>query len=406
MHVDLNTGLRSPQQQASPMSVTTVGNVDQKVVGKELSASRVDWRRLRRLALHCGLLVTCAGGTAFYMSSGFSGLLLRADGHVTRERVAVAPAFEGRVVEVLVRPGDHVEKGQKIAVVKSVAVSRTLADLEAEKARLMSKIAGLEARRKVIVDTLPLAKASAERSAAYLEDLRQAETNGLTVRKSLQEMTSASLSAAERAVGLRAEQDSLSIELDANRAALERVTASSNELSATYADGALHASVSGDIGANVAAIGQTLSLGNGGVADIFTGKSFVLAYMPDSYLFDISEGQSVAVKARNEVQNGRIERILPLAQTLPGDLQLPNRALERGRLVRIAMPASDELPVDQRVRVSGCLMDDCRTGFTQAVVQKVASSIGRFYQATISVAAETKGLVERLASASRSNTTF
>ena len=94
-----------------------------------------------------------------------AGLLLRADGHVARERVAVASAFEGRVAEVFVRPGDHVEQGQKIAVVKSVAISRTLAELEAERARLTSKIAQLEARRQVILGTLPLAKSSAERAA-------------------------------------------------------------------------------------------------------------------------------------------------------------------------------------------------------------------------------------------------
>ena len=102
---------------------------------EELSASRVNWKRLRRLALNCGLLACAVSGTVFYMNGGVSGVLLRADGLVLRERVAVAPAFDGRVAQVFVRPGDHVEKGQRIAVVKSVAISRTLADLAAEKAR-------------------------------------------------------------------------------------------------------------------------------------------------------------------------------------------------------------------------------------------------------------------------------
>jgi len=314
------------------MSVIALRNTDQEAAVTELSASRVDWKRLRRFALYCGLLTVGVSGTAFYMSSGFAGLLLRAEGHVARERVAVASAFEGRVAEVFVRPGDHVEQGQRIAVVKSVATGRSLADLEAERARLMSKIAQLEARQKVILGTLPLAKSNAERAATFLQDLDRAQASGLAVRKSLQEMTSASLSAAEHASGLAAEQDSLSVELDAHRAALERVVAAYDELSATYADGMLYASVSGDVGATVASVGQALSTGNGAVADIFTGKSFVLAYLPDSYMFEISAGQSVAVKVRNEVLNGRIERILPLAQNLPGDLQLPNRVLERGRL--------------------------------------------------------------------------
>ena len=388
------------------MSVIALRNTDQETAVTELSASRVDWKRLRRFALYCGLLTVGVSGTAFYMSSGFAGLLLRAEGHVARERVAVASAFEGRVAEVFVRPGDHVEQGQRIAVVKSVATGRSLADLEAERARLMSKIAQLEARQKVILGTLPLAKSNAERAATFLQDLDRAQASGLAVRKSLQEMTSASLSAAEHASGLAAEQDSLSVELDAHRAALERVVAAYDELSATYADGMLYASVSGDVGATVASVGQALSTGNGAVADIFTGKSFVLAYLPDSYIFEISAGQSVAVKVRNEVLNGRIERILPLAQNLPGDLQLPNRVLERGRLVRIALPASNELPIDQRVRVTSCFLTDCRVGLMQAAVQKTRDAIGGLYKAAMSIGTETKGLVERLASAGRSNRTL
>lgn len=388
------------------MSVVTVRNTDQEIVGRELSASRVNWKRLRRLALHGGLVALAVSGTAFYLNSGFSGLLFRADGHVTREQVAVASAFEGRLAEVFVRPGDHVEKGQKIAVVKSVAVGRTLADLEAERARLTSKIAGLEARQKVIFDTLPLAKSSAEQAATYLEDLRRAQANGLAVHKSMQEMTAASLSAAEHEVGLRAELDSLSIELNADRAALVRVTSSYNELSATYDDGALYASVGGDIGATVAPVGQALSTGSAAVANIFTGKSFVLAYLPDSYLFDVSDGQPVAVKAQNEVLNARIDRVLPLAENLPGDLQRPNRMLERGRMVRIALPASNDLAVDQRVRVAGCLLTDCRVGLMQAALRQTGAVIGSLYQTAMSIGTETKAFVERLASAQRSNGTL
>jgi multidrug resistance efflux pump len=388
------------------MSVVAFRNTDREPAVRELSASRVDWKRLRRFGLSCGLLILGIGGTAFYMSSGFAGLVLRVDGHVARERVAVASAFEGRVAEIFVRPGDHVEQGQKIAVVKSVATGRTMAELEAERARLTSKIAQLEARQKVILGTLPLAKSSAERAADFLQDLDRAHATGLAVRKSLQEMTSASLSAAEHASGLEAEQSSLSLELDAHRAALERVISAYDELSATYADGILYASVSGDIGATVAPVGQAVSTANGAVADIFTGKSFVLAYLPDSYLFEISAGQPVAVKAGHEVLNGRIERILPLVQNLPGDLQLPNRALERGRLVRIALSASNELPLDQRVRVTNCFLSDCRLGLMQATLQRTRVAAGGLYEAAMSIGADTKHLFERLASAGRSSRTL
>jgi multidrug resistance efflux pump len=387
------------QELQGAMSVITIRDNDRQTADKELGASRVDWRRLRRLALHVGLVAFAVAGTAFYMNSGFSGLLLRADGHVTRERLAVAPAFEGRVAEMLVRPGDHVTKGQKIAVVKSVAVGRSLADLEAEKARLTSKIAELVTRQRVIFETLPLAVSSAERAAAYLRDLDHAEASGLAVRRSLQEMTAASLAAAEHVASLRAQQDSLSAELDANRTAFERATSAYNELSATYADGALYASVSGEVGANVAAVGQALAMGSGAVADIFAGRSFVLAYLPDSYLFDISEGQPVAIKTRTETVDGRIDRILPLAQNLPNDLQLPNRQLERGRLVRIALPTGSALPIDQRVRVAGCFLNRCDESLLHSILADTSSAVGRLGDVVIGLGTKARNLVERLASA-------
>jgi multidrug resistance efflux pump len=347
----------------------------------ELRASRVSWKRIQRLALYGGLLVCAIGGTVFYLQGGLSGVLLRADGYVMRERVAVAPAFEGRVAQVLVRPGDHVEKGQKIAIVKSVAIGRTLADLAAEKARLMGKIGELQARRQVIADTLPLAKSSATQTAAFLNDLDQARASGLTLNKSVQEMTSASLLAREHAAGLQAEQGSLSVELDADRAALAQAGTAYDELMSTYEDGALYAPVSGDIGGSVAAVGQAVSTGTGGIADIFTGKRFVLAYVPDAYVFEVSEGQNVGVRTQNAVLNGRIDRVLPLAQTLPNDLQAPNRMLERGRLVRIDLLDSNELPVDQRVQITTCFATDCRVGPIEFALDQTRSALGRLFGA-------------------------
>jgi multidrug resistance efflux pump len=344
---------------------------------EQLSASRVDWKGLGRLARTCGLIACVVTGTTFYMNGGFSGIWLRADGIVARERVAVAVPFEGRVTRVFVRPGDRVEKGEKIAVVKSVAISRSLADLAAEKARLTSRIAEIQGRLQVIVGTLPLAKASSTQTATYLRDLNQASASGLAVSKSLHEMTAASLAASERVASLQAQQESLTAELDADRIALAQAATAYDELSATYADGVLYASARGDVGATVAPVGQVLTPGSGNVADVFTGERFVLAYVPNSYLFDISEGQAVGVKARNEVLNGRIDRILPMDQVLPNDLQVPNRMLERGRLVRIALTDSNQLPVDQHVQVTTCFASDCHVGILQAAFRQTHTAIAR-----------------------------
>lgn len=356
------------------------------------SASRVSWTRLRRLALKCGLLASTVSGTVFFMNGGVPAILLRADGLVVREEVAVAPAFDGRVSQVFVRPGDHVEKGQKIAIVKSVTISRTLADLATEKARLISRIAELEARRQVIIDTLPLAKSSADETASYLNSLDKARADGLAINKSVQQMTSASLSATEHVATLQAEQRSLSAELDADRTALGQAASAYDELNAAYADGALYASADGDVGASVVPVGQALSTGSRSVASIFTGDTFVLAYVPDAYLFQISTGQMVGVRVGKAILNGRIDRILPFAEALPNDLQVPNRVQERGRLVRIALLDPNQLPVDQRVQVTTCLMTDCHVGVFQAGIEQAQTALRRLLKAAMSVGSKTEKL--------------
>src|SRR5688500_8936454 len=104
-------------------------------MSNQLQASQVKWKRLRKLVLTT-LVIGSAGGFAVYALGGGS-LMLDADGLVTRQTVAVAsPWPDARIRQINVRPGDWVEAGQEIAVVDSAAMSRSLADLAAEQARV------------------------------------------------------------------------------------------------------------------------------------------------------------------------------------------------------------------------------------------------------------------------------
>jgi multidrug resistance efflux pump len=339
--------------------------------GRDLRASLISWRRLRRILRNGAVTAVVAGVAALYLSDGAPAFMLRADGLVSRDHVTVATPFEGRIASVLVHPGDEVERGQKVAVVESATISRTLSDLSAEKARLTIAIAQLEARRRVVAETLPMAETSANQTSAFMTDLMKASARGLAVNRSLEEMMTASLTALERVATLRAERDALPGELEADWNALNEVKAAYQRLSALYAGGALYANASGIVGSNVAAIGEVIAPGSRGIADIYTGTSFVLAYLPDSYLFNIAEGQTVGVKARNTIFNAMIDRVLPITATLPDDLQNPNKARERGRLVRIALLEPNQLPIEQQIKVIGCYVADCRVGFVQAAASEV-----------------------------------
>ncbi|HEX5846229.1 MAG: HlyD family secretion protein [Rhodoplanes sp.] len=323
----------------------------------QLRASTLAWRRLRRIVMLIGF-VAVLGGLALYFFPG-GGLFFNADGLVFRDHITVSAPYDARIKQVLVRPGDHVDKGQTIAIVESASIYRTLAELSAERARVGSRVAQLEARQKVVGQLLPIAEESANQAKAFLDELSKAGAKGLTVSRSLQEISAAHFTASERVFSLQAEQESLQTELRANKSALDETNLAYDHFQQTYEDGVLRAPVAGYIGGAVASQGEGLVPGKDRVAQIFTGKSFVLAFMPETYLFDVEAGESVAVKARGKTVTGTIQKILPVTEALPPEFQLPGKARNRGQVVRIALQDPDQFAVEEKVRVSGCLLADC-----------------------------------------------
>lgn len=332
-------------------------------MSKELQASQLAWKKLRKILLRTALLAGL-GTVAVYALSGGS-VLLRADGMVTSQRVEVAaPWQDSRIREVYVRPGDWVEAGQKVAVVESAAISRSLADLAAEKARLISQKAQLNARKVAVSTLLPLAEVNANQAQSFLAKLQNASAKGLMLSRALQEMSAASMQASERFLSLQAEQASFAAEAEAEDAALEQVSTAYDNLQRIYDDGVLRAPAAGYVGGKVALVGEVLSAGNDKVASIYAGTSFVLAYIPESYLFDVEEGQKVAIKAHGETIAGYVEKVLPVAESLPPEFQIPTKARGRGQLVRVAFSDEHKLPVEQKVQVTRCYLASCKLGLS------------------------------------------
>ncbi len=324
----------------------------------ELQASKVGWKRLRKLAITATIVAGTVAAATYVRWGGV--VFLSADGLVTSRSVAVAaPWQDARIREVYVRAGDWVTAGQEIAVVESAAMLRSLADLAGEKARMGSRLAQLESRKTVVKTLLPLAEKNSTQAEEFLGTLEKAGANGLAVSKTLQEMTNARMQASDRFLSLKAEQASLDVEIDANRKAFNQVSSAYEDLQRTYGDGILHAPASGLIGSHVAMVGEVLSPGKDKVASIYTGGNFVLAYIPDTYLLDLAKGQRVAVKSRGQSVGGYIEKVLPVTEALPPEFQLPNRVRGRGQLVRIELSEANNFAIDQKVEVTACYFDKC-----------------------------------------------
>ncbi|MFC5320367.1 HlyD family secretion protein [Bradyrhizobium oligotrophicum] len=343
-----------------------------------LNVSQLHWSRLRNLILiSIGLAIALA--TLVYLISG-GVVLMKAAGMVTRERIAIgAPYLETRVREVFVRPGDRVEAGQKIALVESTSVSRTLAELAVEKARLSTRIAAIEARQAAIGILLPAAEANARQTQDYLDKVSGASRSGLVVDKFLTDTSSAAFAAAEKLQSLNAERASLAGELATNQGALKEITDTYQSLQSAYAGGALYAPVAGYVGNKVMSAGAVLGSGGSDIATIYTGPSFILAYLPDNYLLDLKAGERVHVRSYAQSIVGVVEDLLPLTDAMPPEFQIPGDVRQRGQVFKISIPEGVSLPVDQKVKISTCYfhMCDAGSGTIQEIVHRIMNYVER-----------------------------
>jgi multidrug efflux pump subunit AcrA (membrane-fusion protein) len=312
---------------------------------------RLSWRRATGFVIVAGSL----GGTLTYV--GDNTLVMNADGLVLSERIVAAVPYEARIKRLYVRSGDYVHAGDKLAVLESASMSRNLAGLAVERARLTTTIAQLEARRAVVDALFPIAKANGVRLQALVAELERYRERGMTSSVHLQQMTAEAYTAGEKLASLQAEKMSSEEQLHQSRAALVDTNSAYQDLKSMYASGELFAPVSGVVGATIIDSGEVITPGKK-VLEIYTGEPFVMAYLPDGSV-RVREGEHVQVHSASRRTHATVEKILPLAEALPPEFQKPVHARDRGQLLRVTLTDRDAFVTDQKVRVTGCYVADC-----------------------------------------------
>ncbi len=358
----------------------------------ELKVSGVVWKRMLNILL-TGAVFGSIGGGIVYAVTG-DKFVLNAEGLITQDKVVIASPYDARLRQVFMRPGDRVEAGQPIAAVESASLSRTLAELSGERAKLLARNAQIEARASVVEALLPLANEHSKIANDYLVDLKAAKSRGLMIDRTLQEMSSLMLVAQERTLGLGSEMKSLDLEISGNRQALLDLDATYDNLQKIFDQGVLRAPVAGIIGANVGSVGEMLAPGSSKVAQIHTGEAYALAYLPDSYLFDVEEGQPVSVKGRGNTVTAYIKQILPVTEELPIEFQNPNRSRLRGQMVRIELEDKVNFAVDQKIQVTSCYLTGCKRGIV-SIARKAGNSMLAWLNEAVHEARVTEALVRR-----------
>lgn len=321
-------------------------------LGTQQRAGSVKWGRL----VYLGLVGTFLTSLGYYLIG--STVVLAIDGIVLRDRIAVDASYPAKVVEVLVKEGDRVEAGTPLLKLESFDMARQIADLAYRDGELAIREGQLIGKLAVIDAVMPLAERTANESTTTVALFDTVSNQGLVPAMTRGEALRGSLDAVERVADLGSRRDATRIELGLVTEARETSSRARMQLEAIFDDGNVRAAGAGVVGAKVPVPGRVVKFGDE-LMQINGGRSYVLAYLPDQYLFSIREGMAVHVGSGGESARGRIEGVLAVADALPAEFQNMFRPRDRSRLVRIVLDDDHPFAVSQKVRISGCAFGIC-----------------------------------------------
>lgn len=316
------------------------------------------WRNGRWSRRIYVLILACIGLAILNYAVG-DAVILRADGMVVRNRYAVAATYPAKVAAVYVKEGARVEEGQILARLESAEILKDIAQLSLQYADISARDTQIKVRSATNQDLMPLAERHAEQTAGAV---RQYSTmKGLIPTSRQDQALGSEYMTASRLAELKNEARIMEQQLPLMEKAQARAESALLQLDTFYDDGKIRAPVAGIVGAKIPVVGQVAPFGYT-LFDVYGERSSVLAYLPEMYLFPLREGQRVEVSAAGRTRAiGTIEAILPLADALPPEFQNMFRPRDRGRLVRIALPADTKFAVSEKIRVTGCAAGWCWT---------------------------------------------
>jgi len=321
-------------------------------LGKQQRAGSVRWGRL----IYLSMVTAFAGSLLYYL--GGNAFVLSADAIVLRDRYAVDASYPAKVIEVFVKEGDSVKAGTPLLRLESFEMVKELADMAYRNGELAIREGQLTGRLAAIKTIMPLAERTARESTSTVARFDTVSTKGLVSAMTKGDALRGNLAASERVADLESQQTATMIELDLVAQARTVSAGAIEQLGSIYDNGNVRATAEGQVGVKVPIPGQVVSFGDE-LLQINGGNAYILAYLPDQYLFNVEAGMAVNVSGGGTTVRGSVESVLGVADALPAEFQNMFRPRDRSRLVRIALEDAQPFAISQKVRVSGCAFGVC-----------------------------------------------
>ncbi len=312
----------------------------------DVRAGGIAWGRYLYLAMLISLFLFLLN---FFVGSY---LFLKADGLVIKDTYTVSPLYTARIKKVFVKPGDTVKKGQPLLELESSTLMLQLATIATEVAKLTSQTAQLKAKTNLAEVLLPTAKEHAQQTNRTLKNLSAKNKEYIVTSSRVEEAFSNKIKANSKLSQLEAEASVYRTELRLIESAELVAKRALNNLKRIYNDGKVNAPIDGIVGTKLVNEGAVVLVGKP-LLQVFAGKAYVLAFLPKNYLFGLAKAQEVTIKSGSLKATGVIEKMLPVAASLPKEFQNAIKPTGRQQLIRINLPDNHPFVISQNVMVRG-----------------------------------------------------
>lgn len=277
-------------------------------------------------------------------------LFFEADGLIVRNQTKVASTYIARVGDITVEPGQQVEKGEMLFRIQSTDMLDRLADLSSQRALLAARLSEFNQRTAIVEQLMPLAMRRKQLADELMQKFDDMAERGFLRSVTHDVALRAGFEASEALVKLELQKESVISEKGTLLKAIEENDKAIDELKVRYNQAGVRAPISGTTGPGVPSEGEVFRAGDQ-ILSIYSGKPYVLTYLPNRYLFNLETGTRVRITNGRNESTGTIEQILAVTDELPKEFQNTFKPRSRSQLARIIIDDPDAFPLQEKVTI-------------------------------------------------------
>jgi multidrug resistance efflux pump len=267
----------------------------------------------------------------------------RADGIVVGDFGYISPEYTVTVLEVLVKNGEKVERGQVVARVSSSRVSELVARLSSDSSRLVLQMAQIKAKASMIEMLVKGAESRQQVLEGNYEGLGMVKKRGFLPTLTENAVVDQLFKGTQELAVLRVERDTMNQQVAQVIAASRFTDQAILDINLLFDAGKMKSPMTGYIAGIEVGPGSVVNPGQI-VAEIVGADRYVLSYYPIDRLYSIAVGTTVTVDAGfGQKVKGKISDLTPIAAKLPKEFQKTLSPQERQQLVRVELDPNQKL---------------------------------------------------------------